>query len=706
MKKIFSPILAICIIIAAIMPFSIKMNQASAATYAENLRSQGFPESYISSLTDLHSKYPNWIFKPLVTNLDWSTAVQGERSKHSNQLIEKSATSDTSMFCKCSSCYKNGSYVVQEASDWVSASQKAVEYYMDPRNFLDEKHIFQFESTSYDGTQTKAGVEAILSGTWMHDSLITYRTTSQSVKLYDSSTKYSDAIMAAAKNSGMSAYYLAAKIRQENGGSTASATAVNGQTAPFQGIYNYFNIGAYTGAMDGLAWAAGFLRTNKATTLYSEYDSSTKTAGGETTALKSSQYMTWRSNAGSYYKVRLYTLSGGKYTEGTTGYVAKSDCRTTYIGDTSSGYGRPWSNPYKAIYYGAKYISNSFKTQNSGYLQKFNVSPSSSSKYSNEYMKNVQAAASESVSSYNGYKNAGILGITKTFYIPVYKNMPNDVSATSITVNDATTSSVTLSWAAVSGAQGYHVQICDEGGDWRDYTYTADTSITISNLESAKRYGVRVRGYYTDSAGAVNYGNFVTRNIATKPGKVEGLSAGTSGANVKLSWKKISGASGYRIYQNNSSSKKYVYKKSVYGASSTSATISGLKSNTTYKFKVAAYKSADNAKFVGAQSSAVSIKTKKNAVNLKSAKSSKKKKITVKWSKISGVSGYQVMWSTSSNFKTNFLSTKVGGASKTSKTLTTAKSKKTYYVRVRAYKKSGKKYTYYSWSKTIKVKVK
>ena len=64
------------------------------------------------------------------------------------------------------------------------------------------------------------------------------------------------------------------------------------------------------------------------------------------------------------------------------------------------------------------------------------------------------------------------------------------------------------------------------------------------------------------------------------------------------------------------------------------------------------------------------------------------------------------MWSTSKNFKKNFLSVKVSGAKKSSTTLKTARSKKNYYVRVRAYKKSGKKYTYYSWSKTIKVKVK
>ena len=110
--------------------------------------------------------------------------------------------------------------------------------------------------------------------------------------------------------------------------------------------------------------------------------------------------------------------------------------------------------------------------------------------------------------------------------------------------------------------------------------------------------------------------------------------------------------------------------------------------------------------FVGTKSKAKKIKTKNKQVTLRSAKSKKKKKITVKWKKKSGVSGYQVMWSTSSNFKKNFLSRKISGSSKTSTTLTTAKSKKKYYVRVRAYKKRGKKYTYYSWSKTIKVKVK
>ncbi|MCD7796290.1 MAG: hypothetical protein LUG95_01305 [Clostridiales bacterium] len=70
--------------------------------------------------------------------------------------------------------------------------------------------------------------------------------------------------------------------------------------------------------------------------------------------------------------------------------------------------------------------------------------------------------------------------------------------------------------------------------------------------------------------------------------------------------------------------------------------------------------------------------------------------------KMSGVTGYQVMWSTTKNFKSNFLSVKVKGASQKKKTLTTAQSNKNYYVRVRAYKTKNGKTTYYSWSKTKK----
>ncbi len=707
MKKILSVIASVVIAITGILQAGALSVQA--ADYAAQLRNKGFPDSYVDSLVKLHSKYPNWIFEPLFTGIDWKTAVKGERSNHSNQLIEKISSYDSSMFCKCSKCYTNNHYVIQEADNWVSASESAVEYYMDPRNWLSEKYIFQFESTKYDGTQSKLGVESILNGTWMHDSLITYKTTSGSTKTYNSTTKYSDVIMKAANDSGMSAYYLASKIRQENGGAKATASAVCGTVSPFQGIYNYYNIGAYTGAKDGLSWAAGYLKTNKSTTLYAKYNSKTKKGEGTKTTISADQYMTWRANKGNYYYVRLYDEYGG-YTEGKSGYVLVNDCRTTYLGDKSTGWGRPWTNPYKAIYYGAKYIAKNFTSQPSGYLQKFNVSPSSYYLYTNEYMANVAAATAESATTYNAYDKAGILKITKKFSIPVFENMPgneeNTVTSLSkvsgLKIKSYNTSSVSLSWNKVSDASRYQVQVY-RNHKWTNYATTPSTNITVKGLGNFASYIFRVRAY-TKSGSNTIYGAYSAKvKQLTKSNTIQKFKGESTNNSITLKWSKHSRAVGYRIYKYDSKSKSYKKYKDV---KATSLKISNLKGNTKYKFKIAPYRNYNGSKVIGTKSGVLSVSTKNKQTAIKSAKSNSVKRIKVKWNKMSGVSGYEVMWSTTSNFKSNFLSNYVKPASKTSTTLKTAQSKKTYYVKVRAYKKSGGKTKYYSWSKTLKLKTK
>ena len=91
MKKTISIILSIILIISSI-PFV-----AYAKTYQESLIEAGFPQSYAEKLEALHNKYPNWVFTPLKTGLEFQSAVNGERSKHSNQLISLSSTDDKQM---------------------------------------------------------------------------------------------------------------------------------------------------------------------------------------------------------------------------------------------------------------------------------------------------------------------------------------------------------------------------------------------------------------------------------------------------------------------------------------------------------------------------------------------------------------------------------------------------------------------------------
>ena len=89
---------------------------------------------------------------------------------------------------------------------------------------------------------------------------------------------------------------------------------------------------------------------------------------------------------------------------------------------------------------------------------------------------------------------------------------------------------------------------------------------------------------------------------------------------------------------------------------------------------------------------------------LKYLKSQKKKTAAVKWKKVKGISGYQIQYSISKNFK----GAKTAKAFKkaVSGTIKKLERKKVYYVRIRTYKKAYGQTVYSSWSKVKKVKVK
>lgn len=92
-------------------------------------------------------------------------------------------------------------------------------------------------------------------------------------------------------------------------------------------------------------------------------------------------------------------------------------------------------------------------------------------------------------------------------------------------------------------------------------------------------------------------------------------------------------------------------------------------------------------------------------ITLSKVTSPKKKQAKATWKKVSGAAGYQIQYSTKSNFKGK-KTLPVKGGKKTSAVIKKLSSKKKYYVRIRAYKKIGGKnvYTSYSAAKSVKVK--
>ena len=81
-----------------------------------------------------------------------------------------------------------------------------------------------------------------------------------------------------------------------------------------------------------------------------------------------------------------------------------------------------------------------------------------------------------------------------------------------------------------------------------------------------------------------------------------------------------------------------------------------------------------------------------------------KQQLTVKWKKGSGIDGYEIQYSLKKDFSKPQKATVKG--EKTTKTVIKKMKKGTWYVRIRAYKKSGGKTYYSAWSKTLSKKVK
>lgn len=97
-----------------------------------------------------------------------------------------------------------------------------------------------------------------------------------------------------------------------------------------------------------------------------------------------------------------------------------------------------WNTRFKSLEGGAATIGNSYilKGQDTIYLEKFNVDVNSPhGLYNHQYMQNIQAPSSESLSAKKMYANAGSLNSGFVFKIPVYQNMPGEKEIQSLSLS-------------------------------------------------------------------------------------------------------------------------------------------------------------------------------------------------------------------------------------------------------------------------------
>ncbi len=145
---------------------------ASDSNFEAWLTSQGFPESYKNALRGLHEKYPNWVFTAQHTGLDWDTVIE-EESIVGRNLVASTSISSWKSTADGAFDWAANSWPGFDGSAWNAASSDIIAHYMDPRNFLDETYIFQFELQSYNSaTQTRDGLMELLEGTFLDNEVV------------------------------------------------------------------------------------------------------------------------------------------------------------------------------------------------------------------------------------------------------------------------------------------------------------------------------------------------------------------------------------------------------------------------------------------------------------------------------------------------------------------------------------------------------
>ena len=355
----------------------------SAEDYYQSLITAGFPQDYAISLTELHLLHPSWEFRPLKiteqkSQYSWNYVIDKETEEDDNNLVSSGTAYAPYRHPTNDTLYDAGHY---------QASRETVEYFMDPRNFLNETDIFQFLDLSVTVTDPLHAVEQVLAGTFMENATL------------ENGMTYAAYFCVAGAEIGINPVFIATKARQEQG--------VNGTSPIISGTCGSLLADYYTNQTQ-------FSSTGK--------EIRPPTTGHTEEALKAldGYYNLYNIGASGnglfsiYYNAMLRAQSG-------------TDAKAADWGNNPS-----WNTRWKALYGGASFLKSSYidAYQSTLYLQKFNVDSRAEGKnFWKQYSQSVSAALSEARTLYSAMAAGGTLDNTQVFLIPIYGNMPDDPCA-------------------------------------------------------------------------------------------------------------------------------------------------------------------------------------------------------------------------------------------------------------------------------------
>ena len=215
-------------------------NEDTIDSYKQKLTEAGFPESYHSYLLEIHARHPNWNFVAEKLSMSFTEAIIGE-SGNGASLLQGTAFSKSylSMASHAYNLWSDTALEYNGEPGYYNASREAIAYYMDPRNYLNEKYIFAFETLGYSNNQDSV-VSSIIAGQTFFNSI--YANT-----FGDGVGNAAGDIVKASSEVGISAVHVASRIKQEMGNNLnltdsriGGSFTYNGST--YSGYYNFYNI--------------------------------------------------------------------------------------------------------------------------------------------------------------------------------------------------------------------------------------------------------------------------------------------------------------------------------------------------------------------------------------------------------------------------------------------------------------------------------
>ena len=223
---------------------------------------------------------------------------------------------------------------------------------------------------------------------------------------------------------------------------------------------------------------------------------------------------------------------------------------------------------------------------------------------------------------------------------------------------------------------------------------TAVATVNSSGVVTAKKVGTVT--ITASSASTSNY-NAASKTLTIKvvPAATASLTASNLATGIKLSWKAVTGANGYKIYRNSALVKTIT--------SGSTVTFTDAKANTNgikYTYKVIAKASTGDSTLSKSQTV---YRVARPAIS--SATNSAASKMTVKWGKNATATGYEIQYSTSKTFASGNKTVTAAGASTVSKVIAGLTKGKTYYVRIRACKTVNNVKYISAWSAARSLKI-